>query len=180
HYDTKDELIMAIAKAENQELKELVKAGATFIQIDEPAMSTHTEDLEIFEEAIAATVRGVKAHTAIHSCYGDFSTMYPDLLGFKVDQFALEFANNDFRTLDLFKEHEYTKELGLGVNDVHIRRVESVEEQMKNIERAIEVVPPEKIYVNPDCGLKLLPRQVAYEKMVNMVKAARMMREKLG
>lgn len=177
-YETRAEAMMALAKALNQELKALVAAGANFIQIDEPAFSSRPEEMELFIEVTRATVRGVNAYIGMHSCYGDFSKVYPDMLDIPVDQFALEFLNNDFRTLDLFEEHELTKDLGMGCLDAHSRVAEPVEQIVKNLERGIDIVGVEKIYVNPDCGLKLLPRDLANAKLANMVRAARQLREK--
>lgn len=178
HYDTREEAMFALARALNRELKELVAAGANYIQIDEPAFSSRPEEMELFVEVMRATVRGVEAYTGMHSCYGDFSKVWPEMLDIPVDQFALEFLNNDFRTLDLFREHELTKDLGMGCVDAHTRQAEPVEQIAKNIERGIEAVGVEKVFVNPDCGLKLLPRDVAREKTRNMVAAARSLREK--
>jgi len=73
----------------------------------------------------------------------------------------------------VFKDPEFTADLALGVTDVHVAEAESVEEIKENIKKGLEVVPPERLVVSPDCGVKLLPRDVAYGKMENMVKAAR-------
>jgi len=73
----------------------------------------------------------------------------------------------------VFTEPTFTKDLALGVVDVHSAEVETVEEIKRNIKRGFEAVPPERLTVSPDCGLKLLPREAAYEKMANMVTATR-------
>jgi 5-methyltetrahydropteroyltriglutamate--homocysteine methyltransferase len=85
----------------------------------------------------------------------------------------VELCNGDYEQLDVFKETEFTKDLALGVVDVHHKEVESVEEIKENIRKGLEVVPPEQLTVSPDCGLKLLPRESAYQKMENLVTAAR-------
>ncbi|MDY6774872.1 MAG: methionine synthase [Halobacteria archaeon] len=174
----RDELVMKLADIMNDELKRLADAGAEYIQIDEPALSTRPEDIDLVREATAEVVDGLDVEkTFMHVCYGDFSTIYPDMLDFEIDQFALEFANNDFEFVETLKEHDFTKELGFGCLDVHDASVESVEEIKQNIEKGLEVVPPEDLWVNPDCGVKLLPRDVAYQKMKNMVDAADELRE---
>jgi 5-methyltetrahydropteroyltriglutamate--homocysteine methyltransferase len=109
----------------------------------------------------------------LHVCYGDYSRIYPEMLEFPVDEFDLELANGDYEQLDVFTEHEFTKDLALGVTDVHVADVEPVEEIEANVRKGLDVVPPERLTVSPDCGLKLLPRDVAYGKMANMVAAAR-------
>ncbi|MFB6131357.1 MAG: methionine synthase, partial [Salinigranum sp.] len=74
---------------------------------------------------------------------------------------------------DVFTDPEFVPDLALGVVDVHDAEVESVEEIKANIRQGLKVVPPERLTVSPDCGLKLLPREVAYRKMENMVRAVR-------
>jgi 5-methyltetrahydropteroyltriglutamate--homocysteine methyltransferase len=73
----------------------------------------------------------------------------------------------------VFTDPDFSKDLALGVVDAHVAEVESVEEIEANIRKGLEVVPPERLTVSPDCGVKLLPREVAYEKMANLVEAAR-------
>ncbi len=109
----------------------------------------------------------------LHVCYGDYSRIYPEILQFPVDEFDVELCNGDYEQLDVFTEPPFTKDLGLGVVDAHDANVEPVQEIKRNIKRGLEVVPPERLTVSPDCGLKLLPREVAYEKMANLVTAAR-------
>ncbi|MEM3031264.1 MAG: methionine synthase [Candidatus Micrarchaeia archaeon] len=176
YYSNKAEAVMALARMERKELQTLVKAGARFIQIDEPALSTHPEEIDIAIEAINHMVKGIDCKFGMHVCYGDYSKIYPALLDFRVDQFALEFANRKF-DIAFLKEHKFTKELGFGCLDVHNKRVESREEIIAGIRKGLEIVPPEKIYVNPDCGLKLLPRDIAYQKLVVMCEAAREIRK---
>ncbi|RLI17064.1 methionine synthase, partial [Candidatus Bathyarchaeota archaeon] len=77
-------------------------------------------------------------------------------------------------------EYGFTKDLGFGCVDVHTKRVESVEEIKDNIRKAFSIVEPERVYVDPDCGLKLLPSKIAFEKLRNMCQATRELREDLG
>ena len=97
----------------------------------------------------------------------------PKILDFPIDEFDVELANGDYEQLDVFKDPEFTVDLALGVTDAHVAEVESVAEIKENIKNGLEVVPPERLTVSPDCGLKLLPREVAYGKTANMVQAAR-------
>ena len=89
------------------------------------------------------------------------------------DEFDVELCNGGYEQIDVFTDPEFEPDLALGVVDVHTAEVESVEEIKENIKQGLKVVPPEKLTVSPDCGVKLLPREVAYQKMENMVKAAR-------
>ena len=88
-------------------------------------------------------------------------------------------ANGDYEQLDVFKNDEFTKDFAMGVVDAHVAEVESVEEIKDNIKKGLEVVPPEQLTVSPDRGIKLLPREVAYGKMENMVQAAREIEQEL-
>ncbi len=179
-YRSKEEAVYALAEVINRELRNLVKAGANYIQLDEPAISTHPEELEVAKNAVDIMVKGVNAYIGMHICYGDYSKIFPDILDFKVDQLDFEFANRNFEDLRLLKEYDFDKDLGFGCIDVHTRRVERVEEVKRAIEMALEVIDPDRLYVDPDCGLKLLPRDIAFEKLRVMVKAKNIVESELG
>ena len=121
----------------------------------------------------------MNAYLGIHICYGDYSQLYPQVLEFPVDQLDFEFTNKNFRDIEIFKEYEFTKDIGFGCVDVHTKRVESVEEIKDNIRKAFAIVEPKGVYVDPDCGLKLLSSGVAFEKLVNMCQAAEELREEV-
>lgn len=180
YYRTREEAVYALAEVINQELRRLVDEGANYIQIDDPAIPTHPEEIEIAKNSIEIVTRGVNAYIGIHMCYGDYSRIYPEILEFNVDQIDLEFANRNFKDIEIFKEYEFTKDLGFGCVDVHTKRVESIEEIKDNIRKAFSIVEPERVYVDPDCGLKLLPSKIAFEKLRNMCQAARELRKDLG
>ncbi|MFC6991122.1 methionine synthase [Haladaptatus sp. GCM10025707] len=174
-YDDEEALSYDLADLVNEEIQKLVEAGAKYIQIDEPALATTPDDHAIVGECLSRIVKDIPENVRIglHVCYGDYSRIYPEILEYPVDEFDLELANGDYDQLDVFKAHEFTKDLALGVTDAHVAKVESVEQIKENILKGLEVVPPEQLVVSPDCGLKLLPREVAYGKMANMVQAAR-------
>ncbi|WP_458189822.1 methionine synthase [Haladaptatus sp. NG-WS-4] len=190
-YDDVESLAYDLADLVNEEIEKLVDAGARYIQIDEPALATTPDDHAIVGECLERIADGISVSGAnggqsdssddvpddvylgLHVCYGDYSRIYPEILEFPVDEFDLELANGDYDQLDVFRDPEFTANLALGVTDAHDASVESVEEIKANIEKGLEIVPPDQLTVSPDCGLKLLPREVAYEKMANMVQAAR-------
>jgi 5-methyltetrahydropteroyltriglutamate--homocysteine methyltransferase len=174
-YETDEQLAYELAELVNEEIEGLVEAGARYIQIDEPALATTPDDHAIVGECLSRIAADVPddVRLGLHVCYGDYSRIYPEMLEFPVDEFDLELANGDYEQLDVFTEHEFTKDLALGVTDVHVADVEPVEEIEANVRKGLDVVPPERLTVSPDCGLKLLPRDVAYGKMANMVAAAR-------
>ncbi|MFB6136006.1 MAG: methionine synthase [Halobacteriaceae archaeon] len=174
-YDDDAELANALADLVNLEIEKLVEAGARYVQIDEPALATTPDDHAIVGDCLERIAAGVPddVRLGLHVCYGDYSRIYPEMLEFPVDEYDLELANGDYEQIDVFKEPAFSKDLALGVVDAHDATVESVAEIEEHIEYGLEVVPPERLTVSPDCGLKLLPREVAYRKMENMVTAAR-------
>ncbi|MDJ1430742.1 methionine synthase [Halostagnicola sp. A-GB9-2] len=174
-YEDDAALAADLAELVNAEIRTLVDAGARYIQIDEAALATTPEDYAIVGECLETVVEDLPedVYIGLHVCYGDYSRIYPEILEFPVDEFDLELNNDDYGQLEVFKEPTFTKNLGFGVVDVHTAEIETVEEIKANIERGLEVVPPERLTISPDCGLKLLPRDVAYGKMENMVQAAR-------
>jgi 5-methyltetrahydropteroyltriglutamate--homocysteine methyltransferase len=165
-------------------LKALEKAGARVVQIDEPAATTHPEEVDIFVEGFNAATEGLKPKVTAHICYSDYRLLYPAVLEMKrCSQFAWEFANRDanfgdgYKPLELFREYDDGREVGLGVVDVHVSRVESPEEVRDRILKAAKVLGDEdRIYVNPDCGLRTRTWKVAFEKLRNMVRGARLAR----
>jgi 5-methyltetrahydropteroyltriglutamate--homocysteine methyltransferase len=175
YYDSEAELAYELADLVNEEIERLVDAGCRYIQIDEPALATTPDDHAIVGECLEHIADGIPedVRLGLHVCYGDYSRIYPEILEMPVHEYDLELANGDYEQLDVFTADEFTKDLALGVVDVHTTDVESVEEIKENIKKGFEIVPPERLTVSPDCGVKLLPREVAYQKMENMVQAAR-------
>lgn len=180
YYPDRRELTLALAQVIHEEAVDLERAGAEYIQIDEPAISVRPEELPLAIEAMAIVTRGLRAKTITHICYGDFEKIYPDLLGIPVDQIDLELSNSSFGMLELFKKFPFTKEIGLGVVDVHSHVIESKEEVQQRIQGALEVFRPEQIYVDPDCGLKTRDVQEAKDKLRVIVEATKEVRKKLS
>jgi 5-methyltetrahydropteroyltriglutamate--homocysteine methyltransferase len=175
HYDSEAEVAYDLADLVNEEITRLVEAGARYIQIDEPALATTPDDHAIVGECLEHIADSIPNHVrlGLHVCYGDYSRIYPEILDMPVHEYDLELANGHYDQLDVFTEPAFRKDLALGVVDVHTGEVETVEEIKDNITKGFEVVPPERLTVSPDCGMKLLPREIAYRKMENMVQAAR-------
>jgi 5-methyltetrahydropteroyltriglutamate--homocysteine methyltransferase len=174
-YDDDEELAYALADLVNEEIEKLVEAGARYIQIDEPALATTPDDHAIVGESLERIVAGVpdEVRIGLHVCYGDYSRIYPEINDFPIDEFDVELCNDDYEQIDVFTDPEFEPDLALGVVDAHVAEVESVDEIRENVLEGLKVVPPEKLTISPDCGLKLLPREVAYGKMENMVTAVR-------
>ena len=189
YYPSEEAFALDLARVLNTELRELVRAGATHIQIDEPYYSGFPEDLPWAIRAVNAMVESVDATIYLHICYGNrygkpswegsYRYLFPAILEANVDLVSLEFARRGDEDLQLFKEFSPRFSLGLGVVDVKIQDVESPGFVADRIRRALEVVPPEKLVVNPDCGCLHLPRDVAFNKLCAMVEGASLVRSEL-
>lgn len=171
HYATRRDLVLDLAKVIRDEALDLEKAGCRYIQIDEPAASTRMDELDLVIEAMAIVTEPLSAHTITHICYGDFHRAYPKMLEIPVDQIDLEFANSDYSLLEEFSEHPFTKYIGLGISDVHSHRIEPIEELVDGIRRSLKHIPPERMFVDPDCGLKTRTVDEAKEKLANIREA---------
>ena len=179
YYANRRELTLALAEVLHEEAVDLEKAGAQFIQIDEPAVSVRPEELPLAVEAMGIVTRGLGAKTLTHICYGDFEKIYPGMLDIPVDQIDLEVSNSTQDLLELFKKYPFTKEIGLGVVDVHSHALETKEEVKRRIEKALEIFRPEQVYVDPDCGLKTREVDEAKAKLRVMVEATKEVRRTL-
>jgi len=180
YYPSRRAATLAIAQVIREEVRDLERAGAQYIQVDEPAISTRPEEMDLAIEALGIATKGTKAKTLTHVCYGDFKTIGPKLHRLPVDQIDLEFANRNMELLSFFKGKKFPKEIGLGVVDVHSHRIESKDEVIRNIQRALEVFTPEQIFIDPDCGLKTRSPKEAVDKLRVCVDAAREVREGLN
>jgi 5-methyltetrahydropteroyltriglutamate--homocysteine methyltransferase len=159
----------------------LVKAGAKWIQIDEPAATTHPDEITLFIEAFNEAVEGINCKFSVHICYSDYSLLYPEILDLKVDHLALEYANRkNYDDLKFFKEYGDKREIGLGVLDVHSNEIESPEIVRDRLLYAHNFLEENKIYANPDCGLRTRSLEVSFEKLSNLVAGAQLAREALS
>jgi 5-methyltetrahydropteroyltriglutamate--homocysteine methyltransferase len=181
YYGDRRRAVLDMAEVIRQEALELEKVGARYMQIDEPAIHTRPEeDLELAIEAVGIVTQGLTSRTVTHICYGEVERIYPDMLRIPVDEVHLAFKNSDFRLLDLFRDRPFTKDLGLGVIDVHNHELETVEEVKAGIRRALELVPPHRVSVSPDCGIKTRTWQEAEAKLRVMMQAVREVKQELG
>jgi 5-methyltetrahydropteroyltriglutamate--homocysteine methyltransferase len=176
HYPSRRAATLALARVIRDEAKDLERAGAQYIQVDEPAISTRPEEMDLAIEALGIVTRGLKAHTITHICYGDFKTIGPKLHRLPVDQIDLEFANRDFELLEFFRGKRFSKKIGLGVVDVHSHRIESKDEVVAGLRKSLEVFRAEQLFVDPDCGLKTRTPQEAIDKLRVVVEATRQVR----
>lgn len=189
YYKSEEDFALDLARTLNLELKELVRAGLKYIQIDEPYYSGFPEDLPWGVKVLNALVDGVNAKITLHICYGNrygkptwagnYRYLFPALLEANVQQLSLEFARRGGEDLDLFKEFSSRFEIGVGVIDVKDQSVESPDLVAERIRNAAEFVKPERLVIMPDCGCLHLPQPVAFAKLQAMVQGAQIVRKEI-
>jgi 5-methyltetrahydropteroyltriglutamate--homocysteine methyltransferase len=167
---------LALAREIRKEVEALIQAGAKIIQIDEPAVSVRPEELPVAIEAMHVTTDGLAAYFITHICYGAFEHIYPEMLKLPVDNFDLEMSNSGLDLLALFQKQPYTKDISFGVVDVHTHLVEAESLVEQRLRQALETLPKEAIWVDPDCGLKTRTVDEAIAKMQALVHVAQGLR----
>jgi 5-methyltetrahydropteroyltriglutamate--homocysteine methyltransferase len=186
-YSSNAELALDYAVAVNAEIRDLFAAGADVVQIDEPYMQAHpVEAREFGLAAFERAIEGVEGTTAVHICFGYGSMVkgkparydfLPELSATDVNQVSVETAQP---SLDCSVLRELpNKTIMLGVLDLSTEQIESPELVAERINRALPYVDPQRMIVAPDCGLKYLPRDVAFGKLKAMVDGARLVRAQL-
>ncbi|HYE28558.1 MAG TPA: 5-methyltetrahydropteroyltriglutamate--homocysteine methyltransferase [Allosphingosinicella sp.] len=186
-YEDEAEMARDYAVAVNAEIRDLFAAGADIVQIDEPYMQARPDKARAYGlDALHAALDGVEGRTALHICFGYAALIHerpqgynflPELAATGLDEISIETAQSRLDCSIL--EKLPGKTIILGVLDLSTHEVESPETVAARIRRALPHVEPERIIVAPDCGLKYLPRDVAYGKMAAMVEGARIVREEL-
>jgi 5-methyltetrahydropteroyltriglutamate--homocysteine methyltransferase len=189
-YPTEEGFATDIASVLNLELKELVKAGARYIQIDEPYLSGFPDDLVWGVNVLNTLVEGVRAKIGVHICYGNrygkpswegsYRYLLPKIFDAKVHQLTLEFARRGDEDLELLRELVPHFEVGVGIIDVKTHAVETADIVAERIRKSLKFAPAERIFVLPDCGCFHLPRQVAFAKLCAMVEGTKLVRKELG
>ena len=181
HYPTRADAVRAMAAVVRREAEELVKAGAKYVQVDEPAASTRPEEMDLVIEALDIVTKDLGAKTITHICYGDFASVIDHIARLPVDQLDLEMANSDYALLDVIREQDhFDKELAMGVVDSHSHAIEPLEEVKAGIKKGLELLPPERLYIDPDCGLKTRTPEEAEAKLRVLTQAALEVKQELG
>ncbi len=187
-YASEREMALDYAGALNAEIRDLFAAGADYVQIDEPYMQARPEKAREYGlEALNAALNGVTGKTAVHICFGYAAIIHerpagysflPELAGCPVQQVSIETAQSNLDTSVLEKLRGKT--IILGVIDLSSNEIETAEIVAARIKRALPHVDAAKVIVAPDCGMKYLPRAVAYGKMKAMAEGAALVRRELG
>ena len=186
-YDSLEEMALDYAAAVNEEIKDLFAAGADIVQIDEPYMQARPEPArEYGVKALNRALEGVAGETAVHICFGYAAIIHerpsgysflPELAATSADAVSIETAQSDLDCSVL--ESLPNKKIILGVLDLSDPEVETPEAVASRIRRALPHVDAERIVVAPDCGLKYLPREVAFGKMKALADGAEIVRREL-
>jgi 5-methyltetrahydropteroyltriglutamate--homocysteine methyltransferase len=181
----------------NAEMKELVDAGAVFLQLEDlgawhPIITGDAKDSEWVVQVINEAVRDIDAKIAWHFClgnaYGNAQVSYfggqlerilPPLYSTNVEQFVLDFALRDMQDVGILKTLPTDKEVAAGVIDVRHLQIETAEQVADRMRRVLEIVPAERVYFTTDCGMRALPRIVAQEKLRSLARAAEIVRTEL-
>ncbi|MDF7649356.1 5-methyltetrahydropteroyltriglutamate--homocysteine S-methyltransferase [Erwiniaceae bacterium L1_54_3] len=175
-----------IALALRDEVEDLERAGIGIIQIDEPALREglplHQSDwaayltwaVDAFRLNAAVAQDETQIHT--HMCYCEFNDIMASIAALDADVITIETSRSDMELLDAFKAFEYPNEIGPGVYDIHSPNVPSVEWMEALLGKAAQSIPPERLWVNPDCGLKTRGWSETRQALANMVKAAQKLR----
>jgi 5-methyltetrahydropteroyltriglutamate--homocysteine methyltransferase len=179
-YKTRRDAALALAEVVRQEAEDLQAAGARYIQIDEPAIHARPEEIDIAIEAMGVVTQNLDAKTISHICYGDFAAIYPKVLELPVDQLDLAMANYGYRWLELFNKDPFTKELAIGIVDVHSHETESVATAAEGIRKGLRHVSKERLLPHPDCGLKTRTVEESEEKCRVVVEATKLVRTELA
>ncbi|RCS56479.1 5-methyltetrahydropteroyltriglutamate--homocysteine S-methyltransferase [Parvibium lacunae] len=175
-----------IALAIRDEVVDLEKAGIAVIQIDEPAFreglplkqSVWQDYLNWAVEAFKLSACGVRDETQIHThmCYSEFNDILPAIAALDADVITIETSRSDMELLRGFGDFAYPNEIGPGVYDIHSPRVPQVDEMVNLLEKAVQVIPAERLWVNPDCGLKTRRWEEVAPALQNMVAACQQLR----
>ena len=190
-YKDKREIAWALVPLLNQELKEVVAAGATHIQIDEPSAIDDFVPLPEFVEMFNAVVEGVEATIGLHICFGNFmgrpavanrtyEHIAPYFSKFQADILHLEFANRGMWQVDIFSKHARDDQyLAAGVVDVKARAVETPDVIAERIRTVLNYNDSKRIWISTDCGFSMTARWVGREKLHSMVAATKLVRSEL-
>lgn len=219
YYKTPEDAFSDLTRVLREEVLALRDAGASFVQLDEPAIGNFVDfrytkwllalngwkvsDVKelhrVSAELINMVVKGVTGiKVGVHICrgnwpadeehlsHGGYENMIEEISDLKVDRLVLEYATKRAGTYDVFKEHPWHGEIGLGVIDVKNPRVETPEEIVERVEEASKVFGSEKITLNPDCGFAsgrpwpVVTREIAYRKLGAQTEAAKILRREHG
>ena len=175
-----------LALAIGEEVRDLEKAGVQIIQIDEAALreglplrkSQWQAYLDWAVESFRISANGVADETQIHThmCYSEFNDIIGAIADMDADVITIETSRSDMELLDVFDSFNYPNEIGPGVYDIHSPNIPTQEHMVQLMKKAAQRIPAERLWVNPDCGLKTRQWPEVITALTNMVAAAKELR----
>jgi 5-methyltetrahydropteroyltriglutamate--homocysteine methyltransferase len=188
-YRDRSAVTEALLPIVNREMKDLVRQGVEFLQLDEPSFACHPDQPEHFLDLIARTVAGVQAKVSLHMCFGNYRgravgwrsyrPLFPHLARAAVQQLALEFASREMAEIELVGALQPPLELAVGLVDVKNTWVEPPELVAERLRLTLRYIEPERVHVTPDCGFSQTARFIAQRKLASMVQGVRLVRRQL-
>jgi 5-methyltetrahydropteroyltriglutamate--homocysteine methyltransferase len=174
----------------NREMRELVKQGVAFLQLDEPSFACRPDQPEEFLDLIRRTVEGVGATVSLHMCFGNYRgravghrsyrPLFPHLARAAVQQLALEFASREMAEIELAREIKPPMGLAVGLVDVKNTWIEPPELVAERLRQVLRYIDAERVHVTPDCGFSQTARFIATKKLASMVQGVRLVRRELS
>jgi methionine synthase II (cobalamin-independent) len=200
HYKNPKELSFALAPIFNKEMKDLVAAGATYLQFEDlgPWMGLFTgnkEDFKWVRESVEMCCDGVNAKIGWHFCFGNawgndilsasypegYQTVLPHLFGTAgIDEFVLDYANRDMAGVEFLKNLPANQGIQCGVLDIRTNAIESPAKVADRIRKVVRAVPADKVTLSTDCGMKPLARMVAKMKLNSLAEGAAIVRKEVA
>jgi 5-methyltetrahydropteroyltriglutamate--homocysteine methyltransferase len=185
-YADRMQITQVLLPVVNREMKDLVKAGVTILQLDEPSFACRPDNPEEFLDVIARTVEGVECFVSLHMCFGNYRAravgrrsyrpLFPHLARARVSQLALEFASREMAEVELAAQIKPPLSLAAGLVDVKNTWVEPAELIADRLRQVLRHIEPERVHVTPDCGFSQTARYVAVGKLAAMADGVRRVR----
>lgn len=182
----REKVATQIALAISDEVEDLIESGTQIIQIDEPAIREgmplkqtqwqHYLDWATAAFCLSAAKAPSKTQVHTHMCYSEFNDILPAIIALDADVLTVETSRSNMALLDAFERQSYPNDLGPGVYDIHSPNVPNVEWMVNLLEKAQQYIPLERLWVNPDCGLKTRGWAETKLALENMVLAAKKLR----
>jgi len=183
----RSETCKQLALVIRDEVKDLEEAGIKVIQIDEPALreglplrkADHAAYMSWAVNCFRLAAAGAEDETQIqtHMCYSEFNEIMQNVAAMDADVILIEAARSGMELLEAFREFKYPNDIGPGIYDIHSPRVPGEDEMAGLLRKALEVIPAERLWVNPDCGLKTRTWDELRPALAGMVAAARKLRK---
>ncbi|OZB73292.1 MAG: 5-methyltetrahydropteroyltriglutamate--homocysteine S-methyltransferase, partial [Halothiobacillus sp. 14-55-98] len=179
-----------IAEALRQEINDLAAAGIGMIQVDEPAfregLPLRRKDwapylnwaVRAFKHAVVDAPNDVQIHT--HMCYSEFNDIIEAIAALDADVITIETTRSNMKLLDAFSDFHYPNAIGPGIYDIHAPQIPTMEEIEPRVRLALEKIPAERLWINPDCGLKTRGWKEVIPSLEAMVAVARKLRKEHG